>query len=126
MKIFYKDKNLFDFSDYSLDSNFFDPVNKNVIGKMKDGSKEKVVNEFVKLKSKMYSLIAVDSEEVKKAKEVNKNVAKKIRHEEFVDDLSNNKMIRIKMQIIQRKLHRIRTYDVFKISLSCFDDKRYR
>ena len=25
---FYKDKNLFDFTDYSLNSKFFDPVNK--------------------------------------------------------------------------------------------------
>ena len=33
---FYQNKNLFDFSDYPLDSKFFDPVNKKVIGKMKD------------------------------------------------------------------------------------------
>ena len=33
--------------------------------------------------------------------------------------------MRHKMKIIQSKLHRIRTYDVCKISLSCFDDKRY-
>ena len=38
---FYKDKTLFDFSDYPLDSKFFDPANKNVIGKMKDEFKEK-------------------------------------------------------------------------------------
>ena len=29
------------------------------------------------------------------------------------------------MKRIQSKLHRIRTYNVCKISLSCFDDKRY-
>ena len=29
------------------------------------------------------------------------------------------------MKIIQTKLHRIGTYNVFKITLSCFDDKRY-
>ena len=29
------------------------------------------------------------------------------------------------MKRIQRKLHRTGTYDVCKISLSCFDDKRY-
>ena len=34
-------------------------------------------------------------------------------------------MIRHEMKIIQTKLHKIRTYDVCKISLSCFDDKRY-
>ena len=28
------------------------------------------------------------------------------------------------MKRIQRKLHRIGTYDVCRISLSCFDDKR--
>ena len=29
------------------------------------------------------------------------------------------------MKRIQSKLHKIETYDVCKISLSCFDDKRY-
>ena len=29
-------ESLFDFSDYSLNSKFFDPVNKMVIGKIKD------------------------------------------------------------------------------------------
>ena len=29
------------------------------------------------------------------------------------------------MKRIQSKLHRTRTYNVCKISLSCFDDKRY-
>ena len=29
------------------------------------------------------------------------------------------------MKRIQSKLHRIGAYDVCKISLSCFDDKRY-
>ena len=33
---FYKDKNLFGFSDYSLNSKFFDPVNKKGVGKMMD------------------------------------------------------------------------------------------
>ena len=50
---FYEDKNLFDFSDYPLDSKFSDPVNKNVIGKMKDEFKGKIISEFVGLKSKM-------------------------------------------------------------------------
>ena len=47
---FYQDKNLFDFSDYPLDSKFFDPVNKKVIGKMKDEFKERIVIEFIKVK----------------------------------------------------------------------------
>ena len=117
---FYQCKNLFDFSDYPLNSKFFDPVNKKVIGKMKDEFKGKVISEFVGLESKMYSLIDVD-DEVTKAKGVNK----KVRHTEFVDVLFNKKVIRYDMKEIQGKLHRIGTYDICKISLSCFDDKRY-
>ena len=51
---FYKDKHLFDFSDYSLNSKIFDLVNKKVIGKMKDEFKGKIISELVGLKSKMY------------------------------------------------------------------------
>ena len=118
---FYQDKNLFDFSDYPLNSTFFDPVNKKVIGKMKDELKGKIISEFAGLKSKMYSLTDKDNEEDTKAKGVNK----KKTHKEFVDVLLNKKVIRHNMKRIQSKLQRIRTYDVCKISLSCFDDKRY-
>ena len=118
---FYEDNNLFDFSDYLLDSNFFDPVNKKVIGKMKDEFKGEIISEFVGLKSKMYSLISVNDEEVTKAKGVNK----KIKHKEFVDVLFNKKVIRHNMKRIQSKLNKIETYGVCKTSLSCFDDKRY-
>ena len=38
---FYQYKNLFDFSDYPLDSKFFNPANKKVIGKIKDEFKGK-------------------------------------------------------------------------------------
>ena len=88
---FYLDKNLLDFSDYPLDSKFFDPVNKKVIGKMKDELKGRIISEFVGLKSKlqMYSLISVDDEQVRKAKGVNT----KIKHKEFVHVLFNNKVM---------------------------------
>ena len=118
---FYLDKDLFDFSDYPLHSKFFDPINKKVIGKMKDEFKGKIISEFVGLKSKMYSLISVDNEEVTKAKGENK----KLKHKEFVNVLFNKKVIKHNMKRIQSKLHRIGTYDVCKISLSCFGNKRY-
>ena len=63
-KDFYENKNFFDFSGYPQDSKFIDLVNKEVIGKIKDEFKGKIINEFIGLKSKMYSLIAVDNEEV--------------------------------------------------------------
>ena len=52
---------------------------------MKDEFNGKIISEFIVLKSKMYSLNAVDSKEVKKAKGVNKSIVKKIRHKEFAD-----------------------------------------
>ena len=86
---FYDDKDLFGFSDYPQNSIFFDPV----IGNMKDESKRKIISEFVGLKSKMYFLIIEGSEEIKKAKGVNENVVKNIRHKEYVDVLVNKKII---------------------------------
>ena len=50
---FYEDKKLLDFSDYPQDSKFFDSANKEVIGKMKDEFKRKIISEFVGLKSNM-------------------------------------------------------------------------
>ena len=96
---FYQDKNVFDFSDYSLNSELFDTV------KMNDEFKGKQINEFVGLKSKMYSLIDADYEEVTKAKGVNNNVAIKIKYKELVDVLFNKKVIRHKMKRIQIKFH---------------------
>ena len=86
---FYEDKSLFDFSEYPRDSKFFYPFNRKVIGKMKDEFKGKIISEFVGLKSKTYSLINVDNREIKKAKEVNKNVIKNIKHKEYIDILFN-------------------------------------
>ena len=65
---------MFDFSDCLLDLKFFDPVNKKVIGKMKDEFKGKIISELVGLKSKMPSLTSVDDEEVTEAKRVNKKI----------------------------------------------------
>ena len=37
----------------------------------------------------------------------------------------NEKIIRHKMKRIQAKKHKLGTYEIDKISLSCFDDKGY-
>ena len=47
---------LFGFSNYPEDSKFFDEANKKVIGKMIDESEGKIIDEFVSLKSKVYSI----------------------------------------------------------------------
>ena len=57
---FFKWKDLFDFSNYSKDSRFFDETNKKVIGNMKDQFGGVIVDEFVGLKSKMCSMKKID------------------------------------------------------------------
>ena len=63
MKIFFKNKHLFDLSNYLKDSKFFHPDNKKVIHKMKDMPKGKINDESVGLKSKMHSMKNVDGKE---------------------------------------------------------------
>ena len=119
----YADRDLFDFSNYSKVSKFYDNSNKKVIGKMKDEMGGKVISEFVGLGSKMYLLITVDDKEKIRAKGLSKKLG--LRHSEFYDVLFGEKVVRHNMKRIQAKKHEIGTYDVFKVSLACFDDKRY-
>ena len=53
---FFKWKNLFDFSNYSKYSKFFDDANKKVIGIMKDEMGGVIIVEFIGLKSTMYAI----------------------------------------------------------------------
>ena len=96
---FYKWKDLFNFSNYSKDSKFFNETNKKVIGKMKDEFGGVIIIEFVGLKSKMYSLKKIDGKEHNTAKGV--NIATKF--DNFKDVLFNKKIIRHKMKRIEMK-----------------------
>ena len=53
---FFRWKDLFDFSNYSKDSKFYDDANKKVIGKMKDEYGGVIIDQFVGFESKMYSI----------------------------------------------------------------------
>ena len=118
---FFKWKDLFDFSNYSKDSKFFNETNKKVIGKMKDEFGGVIVIEFVGLKSKMYSMKKIDGKECNTAKGV--NIATEFN--KFKEVLFNRKIIRHKLRRIQSKKHKLGVYVIAKISLSVFDDKRY-
>ena len=65
--------------------------NKKVLGKMKDEfNGVSIDDEYVGLKSKMYSLIACNDKEVNKAKGINL----KLKHKEYVDVLFNRKVFK--------------------------------
>ena len=91
---------------------------------MKDEAGGVANEEFVGLKPKMYSFL-VENSEHKKAKGVNENVVTAISHNEYKNVLLYNECIRDSMNRIQSKDHKIGTYEINKISLSCFDNKIY-
>ena len=68
----------------------------------------------------MYSLISGDWE-VNKAKVVNLM----LKHKEYVDVLFNKKVLRHKMKRILIEKHNIGSYLLNKVSLSCYDNKRF-
>ena len=87
---------------------------------MKDVSEEKIIDEFVGLKLKMYCMKNIDGKESNTAKGVN-NIGTEFN--EFKDTLFNKKVLRHKMRRNQGKKHKMGTYQINKISLLCFDDK---
>ena len=92
---------------------------------MTDETAGVATEEIVGLKPKIYSYLVDDNSEHKKAKSVNKNVVATISHYEYKDVLLNKECLRHSMNRIQSKDHRIGTYEINKISLSCSDDQIY-
>ena len=82
--------------------------------------------EFIGLQSKMYSYVKDDEKGGKKAKSIKKNVIKNyIKHEDYKNVSLNNKQSHHKMETIRSQKHQLGSYQINKISLRCFKDKRY-
>ena len=123
---FWDDKERFDNSDYPRASPYYYDSNKKIIGKFKDEAAGVPITEFVGLRSKMYSYTKEDGKEGKTAKGIKKAVIKNdIQFENYRDILFNKKQIRHKMRTIRSQSHQLGSYEINKIILSCFDDKRY-
>ena len=69
----------------------------------------------------MFSMKNIEGKECNTAKGV--SIATDF--DKFKDVLFNENIITHKMKRIQSKRHKLGTYQIDKISLSCFDDKRY-
>ena len=117
---------MFDNSDYSEESPSFDKTNEKVNGKFKDEAAGIPIIEFVGLRSKMYSYKKDNDKQEKTAKGIKKNVIKKdINHENYKQTLLENKQIYHKMKTVRSVNHKLGSYEINKVSLSCFDDKIY-
>ena len=123
---FWADKDIFDNSDYSESSKYYDNKNKKVIGKFKDEACGIPITEFVGLRSKMYSYIKDNEKSERTAKGIKKNIIKNnIKHEDYKRTLINEEQMRHKMKTIRSSKHIVNSYEIQKVSLSCFDDKRH-
>ena len=96
---FFKWKDLFDFSNYSKDSKFYDDSNKKVVSKMKDEMGGIIIDEFIGLKSKINAIKKIDGRESNTAK----GVSIVAEFNEFKDVSFNKKIIRHKIKRIQAK-----------------------
>ena len=123
---FWYDKDKFNNSDYQENSPYYDTSNKKVIEKFKDEAAGTPIVEFVGLQCKMYSYIKTNEKGEKTAKGIEKNVIKNdLKHEDYKNVLLNNKQLHHEMKTIRSQKHQLGSYEINKISLSCFDDKCY-
>ena len=99
---------------------------KKIIGKSKDEACGIPIIEFIGLKSKMYSYVKDNEIGGRTAEGIKKNVIKNnIKHEDYESTPINNEQIHHKMKTIRSQRHQLSCYEINKVSLSCFDDKRY-
>ena len=99
-------------------------ANKKVIGKFKDEACGVPITELIGLKSKMYSYVKDNEKGGRTTKGIKKNVIKNnIKHEDYKNMLINNKQMHHKMKTIRSQRHQLGSYEINKVSLSCFDDK---
>ena len=74
----------------------------------------------------MYSYIRKDGCNSKTAKGVKKNIIQQnIKHQDYKDILFKSLQIHSKMKSIRSDHHQLASYELNKVLLSCFDDKRY-
>ena len=73
-KDFNNHKEMFDFSNYSKKSKYYDNSKKLKVDEFKDEAAGVTIEEFVGIKPKLYSYLLDDNSEHKKAKGVHKNV----------------------------------------------------
>ena len=90
---------------------------------MKDETGDVPIKESLGLKPKVYSFLVDDRSENKKIKGLKKKVAQKITYIGYKYFLLNKKCFRHLMNRIQSKGHKTGTYEIKKLSLSCFDNK---
>ena len=116
----------FDFSNYPQDHPNFDVSKKLKPGYFKDEMGGKPIEEFVGLRAKMYSILAVGGKAKKTAKGVSRIVKDEvIKHADYKQTLFTKQTMKHMQTRILQKEHELYTSQVVKSSLSPFNDKKW-
>ena len=121
-------KDHFDFSNYPQSSPLYSKENKKIPGFFKDECGGRIVEKFIGLRSKMYTIKmhGENSPAVKVAKGVKKAVIKKeLSFEDYENCLSNFTELEHDFFTLKSEAHHVFTAHQSKKSLSPFDDKRW-
>jgi len=119
-------KDIMDFSNFDVKHALYNEHNKKKVGYLKSEYGEKPVNEFVGLKSKLYSIMYDDDKNKSTAKGLQKSVLKKhVKHQHYCDVINKNNVYTTSMTRIQSKDHQLETVKLDKTIFTAFDDKRY-
>src|SRR6267154_1167916 len=116
----------YDTSNYNSTHAIYSEQNAKVVGKMKDECGGVLPVEFVGLRAKMYSLLLSGDKEKSTAKGVKRSHAQKyVKHGQYRETLENELQTAETFHILQSKNHEIKTVEITKTGLSCYDDKRF-
>ena len=127
----------YDFSDYPFEHSLYDKKNKKVIGKFKDEMNGIILEEFIGLRPKCYSLLflgKVEDNVIKdyklREKQKSKGIKEKVkqihlRHRHFKKCLIDLDTICVNQNIIKSKKQTLSTYHIQKVALTAFDTKRW-
>ena len=113
-----------DFSIYAEDNPLYNKHQKLETIKFKDEMGSKIIHSIIALKSKLYS-ISMGDEQKLSAKGTTRYAQKSLKHSVFYRILTKDALLRTLNYTINSERHKICSLQTSKISLSCFDDKRY-
>lgn len=115
----------FDTSDFPLNNIYgISQVNEKVLGVMKDENNVLIMNEFVGLRSKMYSF-RVDDREIHEIKGIRKSCMKTITFDDYKTCSFHSRTEVFKQKNITSRYHYIFSVEQTKLALSNSDNKRF-
>eukprot|EP01052_Picozoa_sp_SAG31_P017937 SAG31_NODE_1250_length_9118_cov_4.047344_6_plen_375_part_00 len=130
------DADKYDMSNFShpATAHFEDSTNKKVVGKFKEEGDGAPWREFIGLRPKMYSMVYGSSTDTEKHKATGKGIKKgylknNITHADYKRCIrshdSKDQRQLVRFQCIRSQKHQIHSYEISKVGLCAFDNKRY-